>query len=283
MLASPLVTATWLQEQLGRADLMILDASLYLPNEPQDAAELYRQQHLPGALRFDIEHFSDPDTALPHMVPSAGRFARLAGELGVTPDTFIVAYDQKGLFSAARAWWLFRLFGHEQIAVLDGGLPLWRNLGLPLETGENRAKPKPPYPTALNNRLLCGLGDVQTALSVGQTQILDARGAKRFAGEVAEPRPGVAPGHMPGSLNLPYDSLLTAEGTLLPPQELRQRFQALGVDGLHPVIASCGSGVTAAVLLLALSVAGLPDGKLYDGSWSEWGQHPSTTKALGNG
>ncbi|MDT3721752.1 3-mercaptopyruvate sulfurtransferase [Pseudomonas oryzihabitans] len=281
MLASPLVTATWLQEQLGRTDLMILDASLYLPNEPQVADEIYRQQHLPGALRFDIEHFSDPDTSLPHMVPSVGRFARLAGELGVTPDTFIVAYDQKGLFSAARAWWLFRLFGHERIAVLDGGLPLWRNLGLPLEAGENHAQPQPAYPTALNYRLLCGLGDVQTALSVGQTQVLDARGAKRFAGEVAEPRPGVASGHMPGSLNLPYDSLLNADGTLLPPQELRQRFQALGVDGLHPVIASCGSGVTAAVLLLALNVAGLPDGRLYDGSWSEWGQHPNTTKALG--
>lgn len=282
MLASPLVTATWLQEQLGRTDLMLLDASLYLPTEPQVADEIYRQQHLPGALRFDIERFSDPDTALPHMVPSVGRFARLAGELGITPDTFIVVYDQKGLFSAARAWWLFRLFGHERIAVLDGGLPLWRNLGLPLEAGENHAEPKQPYPTALNYRLLCGLGDVQTALSVGQTQVLDARGAKRFAGEIAEPRPGVAPGHMPGSLNLPYDSLLNADGTLLPPQELRQRFQALGVDGLHPVIASCGSGVTAAVLLLALNVAGLPDGRLYDGSWSEWGQHPSTTKVLGH-
>ncbi len=281
MIASPLVTAAWLQEQLGRTDLMILDASLYLPNEPQDADELYRQQHIPGALRFDIEVFSDPDTSLPHMVPSAGRFARLAGELGVTAETFIVAYDQKGLFSAARAWWLFRLFGHEQVAVLDGGLPHWRDLGLPLEAGENHHEPQAPYPTALNNRLLCGLGDVQTALAVGQTQVLDARGAKRFAGEVPEPRPGVASGHMPGSLNLPYDSLLTDAGTLLSPQELRQRFQALGVDGLHPVITSCGSGVTAAVLLLALSVAGLPDGRLYDGSWSEWGQHQATPKALG--
>lgn len=281
MIASPLVTAAWLQTQLGRADLMILDASLYLPNEPQVADETYRQQHLPGALRFDIEHFSDPDTSLPHMVPSAGRFARLAGELGVTPDTFIVVYDQKGLFSAARAWWLFRLFGHDQVVVLDGGLPLWRELGLPLEAGVNRREAQPPYPTTLNNRLLCGLGDVQTALTVGQTQILDARGAKRFNGEVAEPRPGVESGHMPGSQNLPYDSLLGADGTLLPPQELRQRFQALGVDGLHPVITSCGSGVTAAVLLLALNVAGLPDGRLYDGSWSEWGQHPATAKALG--
>ncbi|KTT33173.1 3-mercaptopyruvate sulfurtransferase [Pseudomonas rhizoryzae] len=282
MISSPLVTAAWLQEQLGRTDLLILDASLYLPNEPQDADELYRQQHIPGALRFDIDLFSDPDTSLPHMVPSAGRFARLAGELGVMPATFIVAYDQKGLFSAARAWWLFRLFGHEQVAVLDGGLPHWRDLGLPLEAGENRPEPQAPYPTALNNRLLCGLGDVQTALAVGQTQVLDARGAKRFAGEVPEPRPGVASGHMPGSLNLPYDSLLTAAGTLLSPQELRQRFQALGVDGLHPVITSCGSGVTAAVLLLALSVAGLPDGRLYDGSWSEWGQHQATPKALGH-
>ncbi|KTS79498.1 3-mercaptopyruvate sulfurtransferase [Pseudomonas oryzihabitans] len=282
MISSPLVTAAWLQEQLGRTDLLILDASLYLPNEPQDADELYRQQHIPGALRFDIDLFSDPDTSLPHMVPSAGRFARLAGELGVTPATFIVAYDQKGLFSAARAWWLFRLFGHEQVAVLDGGLPHWRDLGLPLEAGENRPEPQAPYPTALNNRLLCGLGDVQTALAVGQTQVLDARGAKRFAGEVPEPRPGVASGHMPGSLNLPYDSLLTAAGTLLSPQELRQRFQALGVDGLHPVITSCGSGVTAAVLLLALNVAGLPDGRLYDGSWSEWGQHQATPKALGH-
>ncbi|QDD88077.1 3-mercaptopyruvate sulfurtransferase [Pseudomonas oryzihabitans] len=282
MIASPLVTAAWLQEQLGRTDLMILDASLYLPNEPQDADELYRQQHIPGALRFDIEVFSDPDTSLPHMVPSAGRFARLAGELGVTPETFIVAYDQKGLFSAARAWWLFRLFGHEQVMVLDGGLPHWRDLGLPLESGENHPEPQAPYPTALNNRLLCGLGDVQTALAVGQTQVLDARGAKRFTGEVPEPRPGVASGHMPGSLNLPYDSLLTAAGTLLSPQELRQRFQALGIDGLHPVITSCGSGVTAAVLLLALSVAGLPDGRLYDGSWSEWGQHQATPKALGH-
>ena len=282
MIASPLVTAAWLQDQLGRTDLMILDASLYLPNEPQVADETYQQQHIPGALRFDIEHFSDPDTPLPHMVPSAGRFARLAGELGVTPTTSLVIYDQKGLFSAARAWWLFRLFGHDQVAVLDGGLPLWRDQGLPLEAGVNQPVPQPPYPTILNNRLLCGLGDVQTALSVGQTQVLDARGAKRFTGEIPEPRPGVASGHMPGSQSLPYDSLLAEDGTLLPPQELRQRFQALGVDGLHPVITSCGSGVTAAVLLLALNVAGLPDGRLYDGSWSEWGQHPATIKVLGS-
>lgn len=279
----PLVTVPWLAKELGADGLFVLDASAYLPTEPKDARALYRQAHVPGAGFFDIDAFSDPDTALPHMAPSQGRFARLASALGVGAASRVVVYDQKGLFSAARAWWLFRLFGHERVAVLDGGLPKWLDAGHPVESGE----PPPPAPgdfrAAFRPALLRGLGDVLANLDSRDELLIDARARARFEGRAAEPRPGLRAGHIPGSLNLPYTELIDEDGTLKAPEHLREAFAALGVDGGRPVVTTCGSGLTAAVLSLALSVAGLRPGALYDGSWTEWGSRDDTPVATGRG
>jgi thiosulfate/3-mercaptopyruvate sulfurtransferase len=274
-----LVSTDWLAANLGAADLVLLDATKYLPTEGFDGHAEYLKAHLPGARFLDIDAFADQETELPHMAPTAGRFARLAAALGIGNATRVVLYDQKGINSAPRGWWLFRLFGHEHVAVLDGGLPRWRAAGFPLETGA------PPPPTAatylprLTGTRLAGLGDVQRALADASALVLDARAAGRFNGTAPEPRPGLPSGHMPGARNLPFTELLAADGTLLPPAALAARFAAAGVDGSRPVITSCGTGVTACVLALGLRRAGLPDAAVYDGSWTEWANRPDTPKA----
>lgn len=273
---APLVSAEWLVVHLRASNVVILDATLFLPNEGRDAVAEFAAGHIPGARFFDINLFADPDTALPHMVPSAGRFSRLAGELGIGDASHIVAYDQRGLFSAARAWWLFRLFGHEAVSVLDGGLPAWRAADGAMETGAAH----PPAPASFRAGLVAarlrGIGDVLANLDNGAELVLDARSGPRFHAQVAEPRAGMRGGHVPGAANLPHPELLGPDHRLLPPAMLRARLAAAGVDGARPVVTSCGSGVTAAVLSLAMVVAGLPEGALYDGSWSEWGGRPDT-------
>jgi thiosulfate/3-mercaptopyruvate sulfurtransferase len=267
-----LVSVSWLQEHLHDSDLAILDATLWLPHEGRDAAAEFRAAHIPGARLFDIEAFSDPDSDLPHMLPSAERFGRLAGALGIGAPTQVVAYDQRGIFSSARAWWLFRLFGHAAVAVLDGGLPAWRQAGLPTEQGDGDPVP----PARFEARQIFGpidLRQVQAALRDG-TLLLDARPAARFAGAVPEPRPGVRPGHIPGATSLPFSDLLTPDLTMLPPDALRARLQAAGAAEGRDVVAYCGSGVTAAVILLAQRRAELPEADIYDGSWTEWGSRP---------
>jgi thiosulfate/3-mercaptopyruvate sulfurtransferase len=276
----PLLSAAWLTQHLPEPALVVFDATWFMPSEQKDARAEYRRMHLPGARFFDIDTVADTDTSLPHMVPSAGRFARLMDELGLRNDDHVVLYDQKGLYSAARGWWLLRLFGHERVSVLDGGLPAWRAVGGAVESGEVKWA-STTYRPALRTELWRGLGDLKANLSTQAELVLDARSAARFAACVPEPRPGLAGGHIPGSRSLPYEQLLNADQTMKSPAQLRTVFAEAGVRADRPVITSCGSGLTAAILSLGLAVAGLPTGALYDGSWSEWGSLEDTPKATG--
>jgi thiosulfate/3-mercaptopyruvate sulfurtransferase len=277
----PLVSTDWLAQELGSTDLIICDASVYLPGDPRNAQVLYRGGRIPGARFFDIDLIADTDSALPHMVPATSRFERLVGKLGIANQSRVVCYDQLGIFSSARAWWLLRLFGHDAVAVLDGGLAKWQREGRALESGQPGPVPPAAFRATLRAQRLRGAGDVLANLASGRELLLDARSADRFTARVPEPRPGLRGGHVPGAHNLPYTELLAADRTLLPAAVLRARLERAGVTPDRAVITSCGSGLTAAVLTLALAVAGFPEGALYDGSWTEWGGRDDTPVATG--
>lgn len=272
----PLVSTAWLAENLSAPDLVVFDATMYLPNEARDGHAEYLSAHIPGARFFDIDAIADDETDLPHMLPTPGRFARLIGALGVSNASRIVFYDQKGLSSAARGWWMMGVFGHDRAAVLDGGLPKWRAENRSLEAGE----PPPPAPAVFRPdyraQRVRGIGDILGNLSGRAELVLDARAAGRFSGTAPEPRAGMRSGHIPGAANLPYAELLNADATFRPPAALRARFCAAGADGSRPVVTSCGSGVSATILTLGLTLAGLAPGAVYDGSWTEWGGRPDT-------
>ena len=272
----PLVSTAWLAEHLGDADLVIFDTTKYLPNEPKDGHAEFALAHIPGARFFDIDDIADPDTDLPHMVPTAGLFGRKLAALGVNNGDLVVFYDQKGLASAARGWWMMGLFGHDRAAVLDGGLPKWRAEGRPTEAGPARDATPGNFRPDWRPTRVRGVGDMLANVASRQELVLDARAAGRFTGAVPEPRAGMRSGHIPGSANLPYTELLAPDQTLLPPDALRVRLAAAGVNGSRPVVTSCGSGVTATILTLAMVVAGLPAGAVYDGSWTEWGGRADT-------
>ncbi len=272
----PLVTTDWLAAELGKPDLVVFDATKYLPNEPKDGVAEFRRGHIPGARYFDIDRIADTDTDLPHMVPTPGRFAKLMGELGVANMSRIVFYDQKGLASAARGWWLMGLFGHDAAAVLDGGLPKWQRENRPVEAGDPSSPSSTIYRPDYRAARLRGVGDIIGNVEAQGELVLDARAAGRFTGETPEPRAGMRSGHIPGSASLPYTDLLNADGTFRTPEAIRDRFAQAGVTARRPVVTSCGSGVTACILTLGLRLAGLPEGAVYDGSWTEWGGRSDT-------
>jgi thiosulfate/3-mercaptopyruvate sulfurtransferase len=271
-----LVSTEWLSKQLGTEDLRIFDCSWYLPSEQRDAPAEFLQAHIPTARFFDIDAIADRHSSLPHMAPTAASFAQLIGALGVSNASRIVFYDQKGIFSAARGWWLLRLFGHARCAVLDGGLPKWIAEWRALEHGPPSLLKPAVYRAQFRAGYRRGLGDVLANLNSQQEIVLDARSPDRFHARVPEPRAGLRGGHIPGSCNLPFTELLSAQQTMLPAADLRARFAACGVRDGSRVVTSCGSGLTAAVLNLGLEVAGFPMGALYDGSWAEWGGHMDT-------
>ena len=271
----PLVTTGWLAGQLGAADLVVFDATKFLPGEGKNGAEEFARARIPGARFFDIDAIADPDTPLPHMVPSPGRFERLLGGLGVSNASRVVFYDQKGIASSPRGWWMMGLFGHDQAFVLDGGLPKWLREGRPVEAGPPTLPASATFRASFRATRLRGIGDM---LAGTGDLVLDARPAGRFAGAAPEPRAGLPSGHIPGSRNVPSASLLNPDGTMLDPAPLRAAFAAVGADGARSVVTSCGSGITATILSLGLLRAGLPQGAVYDGSWTEWAGRPDTMK-----
>lgn len=273
---SPIVSTAWLAEHLADPELVVFDTTKFLPNEPSDGRTEFRAAHIPAARFFDIDDIADPDTSLPHMVPTAGRFAAKMAALGVSNTSFCVFYDQKGLASAARGWWMMGLFGHDAAAVLDGGLPKWLAEARPTEAGEPVGVTAGAFRPDWRPTRVRGIGDLLANLDAKTELVLDARAAGRFTAAVPEPRAGMRSGHIPGAASLPYTDLLARDHTLLPPAELRARLAAAGVDGSRPVVTSCGSGVTATILTLAMTLAGLPAGAVYDGSWTEWGGRPDT-------
>ncbi len=264
-----LVSTDWLAANLTNPRVGIVDASWYLPTMNRDGKAEYAERHIPGAAHFDIDEVKDASNPLPHMLPSATAFGAAAGAMGLSEDMTIVVYDGAGLFAAPRVRWTFRVMGAKDVRILDGGLPKWLAEGRATESGWPRPAPK-TFAAAFDASAVAALEDIRAALSTGRAQIVDARPAPRFRGDEPEPRPGIASGHMPGSVNLPFD-VIVKDGRLIGRDGIRAAFAAAGVDLSRPVITSCGSGVSAAILSLAMEIAGAPAKALYDGSWAEWG------------
>lgn len=277
MIERALVSTDWLADRLGHPRLRVVDGSMYLPTSGRDAAAEYAAAHLPGAVFFDLEASSDRRSSLPHMLPSAADFAERMSALGLDDADDIVVYDGSGAnLSAARVWWMFRVFGHDRVAVLDGGIGKWRREGRPVERG---APTRPRGSFTARRRpgdVVRDLDQVRQAAGAGGAQIVDMRSTGRFAATEPEPRPGLRGGHIPGSLNLPYDELVREDGTMLPAESLRRRIADAGIDPSRPIIATCGSGVSACALIHALHLLGHEQVALYDGAWAEWGGRADT-------
>jgi thiosulfate/3-mercaptopyruvate sulfurtransferase len=266
-----LVSTQWLADNLGSGDVVVVDCSWHMPATKRDARAEFLAKHIPGARFYDLDNGSAPDTSLPHMLPSPEKFAHDMKDLGVGDSKSVVVYDSVGLFSAARLWWMLKTFGHKRAAVLDGGLPKWEREGRPLESGEPEPQMLLHVTPHLDVSKVKSLQDVASAIATGSAQIADARSGPRFRGEEAEPRPGVRAGHMPGARNVHYASILNADGTMKSVTSLRSVMKSANIDLQKPIITSCGSGVTAAIVSLALTELGVANHALYDGSWTEWG------------
>ena len=275
-----LVSTRWLARHLDAPDLRVVDASWYLPGEERDARAEYAERHIPGAVFFDIDDICDHTSPLPHMLPAPEKFSSRARRLGLGDGVRIVVCDGGTMMAAARVWWMFRVFGHEDIAVLDGGLAKWIAEGRP--TSDRAPTPRERHFTArMNTLLLLDLDQMRAQLEGGREQAVDARSPGRFAGSAPEPRPGLRAGHIPGSVNLPHDNLLSDAATLLDDAAIRAAFRAAGVDPARPIVTTCGSGISACFLALALHAVGARKVAVYDGSWCEWGGRDDTPVATG--
>lgn len=275
MTVDTLVDTAWLAAHLGEPDLRVVDATWYLPTLRRDARAEFVAAHVPGAVFFDIDAIADRASPLPHMLPDPATFARAVGDLGIGDGDRVVVYGARHMVASARVWWTFRVFGHDRVAVLDGGFPRWRAERRPVEAGEPKPAPR-RFTARYRPELVRDLAAMRANMESRHAQVLDARSAGRFAGTEPEPRPGLRGGHIPGSLSLPYDRLFAPDGSLLPVASLRRVFEDAGLDLGRPVVTTCGSGVTAATLALGLHVAGRPDVPVYDGSWTEWAGRPDT-------
>ena len=275
-----LVSTDWLANHLRDPDLRVLDASWYLPAMARDPKAEYEAGHIPGARFFDIDEISDQRSNLPHMAPPPEKFISRMRAMGVGDGHQVVVYDGSGLFSAARVWWTFRLMGKMDVAVLDGGFPKWKAEGREIEDMPPIVRDR-HMTVSRQNQMVKDVTQVAHAAKLGEAEILDARGAPRFRGEAPEPRPGLRSGHIPGSKNIPFGDVLNPDGTMKSPADLRAVFEGAGVDLKKPAITSCGSGVTAAVLSLALERIGHRNHALYDGSWAEWGMYDDLKVATG--
>lgn len=267
-----LVSTDWLADHLRDRNVIAVDASYFLPTQQRDANAEYRGGHISGAVFFDIEAVSDDSTELPHMLPGPAQFGEVVGSLGIGDGDTVVVYDSVGLYSAARVWWTFRLFGAKKVYILDGGLPKWKSEGRPLEKGDAERTPR-KFTAEMNVGAVAMLADVRMALSGDSVQIVDARSPERFAGTAPEPRPDLRSGHMPRSFNVPFGRLIE-NGHLAQRARIEAAFTEAGVDLDKPIITSCGSGVTAAILTFALESIGKEPKGLYDGSWAEWASRP---------
>lgn len=278
---SVLVSTDWLKSHLRDPDLRLLDASWYLPNQNRDGRAEYEKAHIPGARFFDIDEISDHRSKLPHMVPPVEKFMSRMRAMGVGDGHQVVVYDGAGIFSAARVWWLFRLFGKRDVAVLDGGLPKWRAEGGAIEDIPPVIRDR-HMTVSVQNHLVKDVTQVAHAAKLRDYEIVDARAEARFRGEAPEPREGLRSGHIPGSKNVPFDQILNSDRTMKDAEGIRAAFEAAGVDLSKPVITTCGSGVTAAILMLGLARMGHEKASLYDGSWAEWGMYSDLNIATGD-
>lgn len=266
-----LVETEWLAEHLEAPDLIVIDGSWHLPSAERDPHAEYEAEHIPGALFFDVDEIADTDSPLPHMLPSPEKFSSRMRRMGIGDGMRIVVYDAAGMFSAARVWWTFRVMGARDVVVLNGGLPKWKAEGRPLEDMPPRKRSERHFTARRNGALVRDRSDMLANVSSQAEQVIDARAAGRFEGTAPEPRAGLRSGRIPGSSNLPYDALLNADGTFKSASQLEAVFDAAGIDRYRPIVTTCGSGVTASVVSLALALIGHPDAAVYDGSWTEWG------------